>query len=80
MKKTNMIADLGCPNTGISANDAEVFAKSLTEFQQDNLEYIEVKKNFKFGPSGPYKMYSKAMISYHEGTKTSVGRGCIGSG
>ena len=59
MKKTNMIADLGCPNTVISANDAEVFANSLTEFQQDNLEYIEVKENFKFGPSGPFKCIRK---------------------
>ena len=59
MKKTNMIADLGCPNTVISANDAEVFANSLTEFQRDNLEYIEVKENFKFGPSGPFKCIRK---------------------
>ena len=35
---------------------------SLTGFQRDNLEYIEVKENFKFGPSGPFKCIRKLRI------------------
>ena len=57
--KKNMIADIGCPNTVIGEKDAENFQSCLTKFQRENLEYITVDDNFKFGLSGPYKCKTK---------------------
>ena len=49
-----MIADIGCPNTVISEEDTDNFLEHLNQFQQENLQYKEVDRKFKFGPSGPY--------------------------
>ena len=49
-----MIADIGCPNTVISEEDTDNFLEHLDQFQQENLQYKEVDRKFKFGPSGPY--------------------------
>ena len=50
--KKSMIADIGCPNSVISEEDADTFIACLTKFQQNNLEYKDVDEKFKFGPSG----------------------------
>ena len=60
--KATMIVDLGCPNSVIGACDVDIFKKSLSHFQQENLELLDVDENFKFGPSGPYKCYRKLRI------------------
>ena len=48
-----MIVDLGCPNSVIGDGDVKKFIKSLSHYQQENLELIEADDKFKFGPSGP---------------------------
>ena len=56
---TQMICDLGCPNTVIGIGDRGVFVSNLAEFQKERLETIQVDENFKFGPSGPFKCSEK---------------------
>ena len=57
-----MIVDLGCPNSVIGDGDVKKFIKSLSHYQQENLELIEADDKFKFGPSGPYKCAQKLRI------------------
>ena len=59
---TEMIADIGCPNTVIGEADVKRFVQNLSQFQQDNLEVIDADEKFKFGPSGPYKSIEKLRI------------------
>ena len=54
-----MIADLGCPNSVLGSNDEEKFIKSLSKFQQENLEIVKVDEKVKFGPSKPYSCSHK---------------------
>ena len=56
---TEMIVDIGCPNSVIGAKDVNKFIKNLSRHQQQNLEMREVDENFKFGPSGPYRCHMK---------------------
>ena len=56
---TEMITDLGCPNSVIGAKDVNRFVDNLSEFQKENLEIIKVDENFKFGPSGPFNCSEK---------------------
>ena len=57
-----MIAIIGCPNSVIGEADVERFIKNLSQYQQDNLEMINVDEKFKFGPSGPYPCSKKMEI------------------
>ena len=68
-KSSEMIADIGCPNSVMSADDVNSFIRNLSHFQQENLESVSVDENFKFGPSGPYKCKEKLRIPI----KTSSG-------
>ena len=56
---TQMICDLGCPNTVIGIGDMDRFVSNLSEFQKERLEIIQVDEKFKFGPSGPFKCSEK---------------------
>ena len=56
---SEMIVDIGCPNSVISIKDEHNFRKSLNKFQQQNLKRIEAHQKFKFGPSGPYQSVEK---------------------
>ena len=56
---SNMILDLGAPNSVISRKDKENFIKNLSKHQRENLHVIFVDENFKFGPSGPFHCKEK---------------------
>ena len=64
---TQMICDLGCPNTVIGIGDMDRFVSNLSEFQKERLETIEVDENFKFGPSGPFKCSEKLRFPIRNG-------------
>ena len=59
---TDMITDIGCPSSVIGEADVERFIENLSQFQQDNLERLDVDEKFKFGPSGPYPCAYKLKI------------------
>jgi hypothetical protein len=58
-KSSDMIADLGCPNSVIGRKDKENFMRHLSGQQRKNLHVVEVDENFKFGPSGPFRCKEK---------------------
>ena len=66
---TEMIADIGCPNSVIGVKDVNNFKRNLSNFQQENLEKLEVDENLKFGPSGPYNCTEKLRFPIHLGKK-----------
>ena len=66
---TDMIVDIGCPNSVIGAKDEQVFKKSLSQFQQDNLRTQKVDSKFKFGPSGPYRCERTLLFPVFDGRK-----------
>ena len=68
--KATMIVDLGCPNSVLGVADVDRFRKSLSHFQQENLEIVDVDENFKFGPSGPYRCSEKIKIPIGRKEKT----------
>ena len=59
---TDMITDIGCPNSVIGEADVDRFIENLSQFQQNNLEMLDVDEKFKFGPSGPYSCAHKLRI------------------
>ena len=71
-KSTHMIADLGCPNSVIGSKDVEEFIANLSEYQQSNLDVQAVDKNFKFGPSGPYRCYKKLRFPIETNTEDFI--------
>ena len=67
---TDMIADIGCPNTVIGFEDEKNFIENLSKYQQDNLEVHEVDENFKVGPSGPYRCSRKLKFPISTSSKS----------
>ena len=61
-ERDDMIADIGCPNSVISRRDVSTFVKSLSQFQQENLEMIAADEKFKFGPSGQFRCSEKLIF------------------
>ena len=66
---TDMIADIGCPNSVIGVKDESIFKKSLSQFQQERLRILKVDEKFKFGPSGPYRSERKLIFPIFDGSK-----------
>ena len=66
--ETEMIVDIGCPNSVISVDDVRNFKSNLTKFQKENLQIRKVVESFKFGPSGPYKCSEKLRIPIKDGS------------
>ena len=71
-KPTDMIADIGCPNTVIGNEDMQRFIENLSKYQQDNLEVHDVDENFKFGPSGPYRCFKRLKFPLSTSSKSIV--------
>ena len=71
-KSTDMIVDLGCPNTVIGHKDVKDFIANLSKYQKDNLDVKDVDENFKFGPSGPYRCYKKLRFPIETNSKDFI--------
>ena len=56
---TEMITDIGCPNSVIGVADVDRFKRNLSKFQKENIEVRQVDENFMFGPSGPFNCSEK---------------------
>ena len=66
---SEIIVDIGCPNSVISIKDENKFRNNLNKFQQENLRIIEIDEKFKFGPSGPYRNIEKLRFPIRNGVK-----------
>ena len=69
---TDMIADIGCPNSVIGVKDELIFRNSLSQFQQESLRIQKVDAKFKFGPSGPYKCEKRLSFPIYDGSKEII--------
>jgi hypothetical protein len=47
--KAKMVVDLGCPNSVLGACDVDLFVNCLFQFQQENMEMIEVDETTNLG-------------------------------
>ena len=73
VNSTEMITDIGCPNSVIGVNDVKNFKRNLSNSQQRNLQTLKVDENFKFGPSGHYNCSENLRFSIHLGSKVFWG-------